>query len=577
MSPVNKVKTWTVAASRHAALNSTDLVVHALLRQRGVAKENKTAFLQPRYLTSIHDPYQISDMGKAVARIYDAVKNKEQIIVWGDYDVDGVSSTAILVLTLKKIGAQVVPFIPHRTEGGYGLHQNTLAELQSQFDLLITVDCGISNSSEVAYLNKQNKDVIIVDHHAWPLSAPKAHAILHPAHPDANYPFPHLCGAGMAWKLAVALLHHAQSGVAEPDQESLNLLDLVCLGTIGDVVPLLGENRTLVKYGLSIMSAGQRPAMKALQSIWSRFSSLRAQTVAYYIAPLINAAGRMDHAQPALDLLLSSNLTEANQHLNTLRQLNNQRRSLSQQILQAAENQCDHSSSSIIFAADNTWPSGVVGLVAGRLCDKYGLPAFVVGGAGELAVGSARAPSTVNLIKIINVCQSHLLKYGGHARAAGFSLEFSKLNVFKESLLSASQSLARTSQPQISGHADIVVSPAVLNWDLTDLLQEMEPFGEGNQEPQFIIRDMYLGDLRWVGKNQEHAKFAFRSADNNILPGIGFGLANIVKEARLTPGDTVDILGKLTINEYQDRRSLQLHIKDVARTGEVDIQYEKAL
>lgn len=570
------MKHWAVATNHQTTVETTQGLADALLRQRGIKQKDAASFFAPSFQRDFHDPYLLVDMEKAVGRIFRAVHEKEQIIIWGDYDADGVSSTAILVLALKQIGAQVVPFIPHRHEGGYGLHLPTLKELLPQFNLLIAVDCGISNTSEIEYLKAQKRDAIIVDHHAWPTVAPAAFAILHPAHPDGHYPFPYLCGAGMAWKLATALLTHNESPVENGSAASASLLDLVCLGTIGDVVPLLGENRALVKFGLSIMTHSPRAAISVLKSLWESKGSLTVHTVSHHIAPLLNAAGRMDHAQPALDLLLANNMLEAQRYFNVLRQLNNRRRTVSQQIQQAAEKLLPSTPSPIIFAAHRDWPSGVVGLVAGRLSEKYHCPAFVIGSSGNMATGSARSISPVNVMTMIKASHSHLIKFGGHARAAGFSLEFNQLAAFKESLeQTATDYIKEGSTSPNEGQADAVISQTMLNWDLIDMLHDMEPFGEGNPEPQFILRDLYLGDWRLVGKDRQHVKFFFRSADNNLLPGIGFGLADQVQSANLSRGANVDVLGKLTVDEYRHNHSLQLEIKDISQTGEVDIIYGK--
>lgn len=362
----------------------------ALLAQREIGAGEAESFFEPSYEREIHDPYLLFGMREAVDRIYKAVQKGEQILVYGDYDVDGISSMAILVSALSDLGAKVSPYLPHRLEDGYGLNLQVLKKIVEQFDLLITVDCGVSNEAEVAWLKKQGKDVIITDHHSLPTKLPAALAVLHPMHPKAKYPFSELCGAGVSWKLAQALLRDSRSPLKEMTQE-IGLLELACLGTIADMVPLKGENRAIVQFGLRGMSVSQRPGIRALLRALVRDDDISAEMISYRVAPLLNAAGRLGHAQPALDLLLSVSENRASRQMETLRQYNARRRLRSKQIMKEAEQQVIDIKAPMVFAADAAWEPGVVGLVAGRLSEKFQRPAVVIGGGGGVGNGFSQS------------------------------------------------------------------------------------------------------------------------------------------------------------------------------------------
>lgn len=563
------VKTWEIKSGGSRSLSSLQQVKNTLLQQRGIERNQMDDFFTPRIDSGIHDPYLMTGMDRAVQRIKQAVKRQEQILVYGDYDVDGVCSTAIMMTALTRLRAKAVPFLPHRTENGYGLDGHVLRELKDEFDLLITVDCGISNSEEIGWLNSEGKDCIVTDHHLIPGLLPAAAAILHPNHPNGKYPFKWLCGAGVSWKLAMALMANQKSDRGSNQEQIFNLLSLACLGTVADMVPLVGENRVIVKYGLRSLIASQSPGIRALMAgVRLDRAGISAETIAYRIAPLINAAGRIGHPQTALDLLMAESERTAQEKMAELQTLNQERRRLGQ-IIQTQAEAAAEDGQNVIVATDTSWPAGVLGLVAGRLCDKYQRPAVVIGGAGGVAVGSARAPLGINIVEVLKPAGELLTRYGGHEAAAGFTLPIKSIKEFIKTIQTNNTGWGMT-EKKVQGRADMILPPQLAGWDLIDLLEQMEPYGQGNERPAFVMCNLYLGYWGKVGKNQEHAKLAF-NVDDDLLEGIAFGLTKEMESCGIRPQEMVDILGCLEVNEYNGRRSLQMNIKDIGRAGEVNI------
>ncbi len=532
-----------------------------LLTQREVARAEREYFFEPDFDQGIHDPARLFGMDVAVERIRRAIKKEERVVVYGDYDADGVCSMAILMTALKSLGAKVSPYLPHRVDDGYGLNLSVLEKLASEIDLLITVDCGVSNVGEIDWLGRRGIDVIVTDHHNLPDDLPGALAVLHPRHPQGRYPFGYLCGAGVAWKLAAALL-------ADKEAE-INLLDLAAVGTVADMVPLVGENRVIVALGLRVLKKSPRVGMRVLSAmVGAGADGVDEEVLSYRLVPVLNAAGRLEHAQPVLDLMLTNNKRQADDLVAKLQQYNRRRSMRSRQIQAEVESRITGDKSPFVFVSDKSWEAGLVGLVAGRLSDKYAKMAVVVGGGNGYAVGSARAPAGVNVFQLIAGQEEHLLSFGGHAGAAGFSVAYDKVSVLRSSLVKAAAQIGEETKCRKA--ADAVVVQDLLNWDTAEMLERFAPFGEGNRRPSLISRDLELVEWRAVGKTGEHAKFLFRKGDEP-LEGIGFGLARQEWLRGARRGKLVDVLFHLDINEFRGRRTLQLRVLDVAAAGEVKI------
>lgn len=547
-------KVWQLA-SRQLVKQLSDLR-SSLLVGRGLAG-NDESFFELDYERTIHDPFSLFDMSVAVDRIRRAVRRGERILVYGDYDADGITATAILVSALRAIGGQAVPYLPHRLDDGYGLALPVLKNLAAEFDLCIAVDCGINNVAEVAWLAERSQDVIIVDHHELSGELPGARAILHPRHPRGHYPWGYLCGAGVAWKLAGALLDAG---------EAKWLLDLAALGTLADVVPLLGENRAIVRFGLQMLRRPRRPGLQALLAA-ARLdpADITADRVSWRLIPYLNAAGRMEHPQPALDLLLTTDAQQAAVLAAQLLQYNQERQTITSRVLREAA-QHVKPTDPFIFVHSGQWPAGIIGLVAGRLADQFSCPAIVVGSNGKHAVGSARAPQGHNVLGLLEQGRDHLLKLGGHAQAAGFSIAVNKVAHLQDALRHHLTRQPKTPPPKVTPTADAILDNSLLREDTIDMLDQFEPFGEANPKPAFVVRNLRLLAARAVGKRQEHLKCSFL-ARNDVVDGIGFGLANSLGELQ----SAVDILFHLEMNEYQGRSRLQLAIQDIAPAGRVKI------
>jgi single-stranded-DNA-specific exonuclease len=562
-----KGRIWNIRGGEKIIEEQEELI-QILLANRNVSLEDQESFFSSSYVRDIHDPYDIMDMEKAVERIMKAVKNKERIVVYGDYDADGVTSTAIMVETLTAIGAHVIPYLPHRYDDGYGLNGTVLQAMDAEFEILITVDCGISNSGEVAMLKDLGKDVIIVDHHEIPEVLPEAYAILHPRHPKGSYGWGHLCGAGMSWKFAQGLLRHSDSPFAnDPDREKW-LLDIVMIGTIADVMPLLGENRAIVRFGKEVLMRTRHPGVAALlKESRVNVSTITAEDIAFRIVPLLNAAGRIGHPQSALNALVAQTAEQAEVAVKKLVQLNNERRMLTKKMMDEANIEIDHSLP-FVFICNEAWPAGIVGLVAGRLASQFAKPAFVVGGHSSLAhaVGSARGGGKANVMSALETVRQHTLKLGGHKAAAGFSVLPENLESMKQGLKEYFESQDADASPVLH-EADAHISSQLVSWDMARALSKFEPFGEANTKPSFVLKGLPLLERRTVGKSSDHIKVKVLVGDREV-DAIGFGLGDQLAGLK----DTVDVLASVGVNEFRGRESLELRLTDIAPSNDVDIR-----
>ncbi len=547
-------------------MGSLEILKRGLLKQRGFKVPEKMDELRPIYERDIHDPYLMHDMKTAVNRIYQAIERAEQIVVYGDYDVDGVTSTAIMVEAIRKLGGQVVPFLPDRMAQGYGLNMEVLKSLAAEMQLLVTVDCGISGAGEVKRLKDQGIDVVVTDHHTVPDEWPEAVAIVHPM--LKGYPFALLSGAGVAWKVSQALFRDKRCQMADALEAEKWLLDLACLGTVADIMPLVGENRALVYFGLKILERSRRPGLRVLldgQSVSTEFISFR-------IAPLLNAAGRMKHPQMAFDLLMAETEEEAIGLAGELKRINNQRRVVSQGIQSEVLAQVGDNDTPIVFAYNEDWAPGVVGLVANKMSNKFDKPAFVVGSSAEGAVGSARAPAGINVVDLLAENKQYLVKFGGHAGAAGFTALPQNIEELKQALMMSAGKVLEAAKEEIVW-ADYEVDTELLDWPLQEFIETLAPFGEKNEPPVFVVRRMSLLAWRGVGKTGDHGKLTFLNRDDE-LGGIGFGLTERLEEQKLKSGSKVDVLFQLEVNEYMGRRDLQLNVRDIVESGGVRIVAE---
>jgi len=590
------MKKWIVAPpppqdfiNSHPELPPTVL---RLLWNRNLRTQEKIdEFLNPDYSQDIHDPFLFNDMEKAVRIIFDAIKKQKNIVVHGDYDADGVCAAALIISCLKKLGAEKVNvFIPHRDIDGYGLNLNTVESLASQgTDLIITCDCGISNYQEVEQAKKKKMTVIITDHHSIPEKIPKADAIIHPLVPGEKYPDKGLCGSGVAFKLVQALLHkHAKAETLLLDgqtHESFEkwLLDMAAIATIGDMVPLLGESRTLTRYGLTVLNKTKNMGLKKLLIVSGvaqennvpKKGAYDSYTVAFQIVPRLNAAGRMDHANTAFALLMAKDEKEAEDLANQLNKNNSDRQRLTDQYVNEARKQIKETGQEknpVLFVLGENWPTGILGLISGKIKDDYYKPALIMGLADGSINGSGRSIREFNLIAAMQSMPEMFDKFGGHPQACGFTLKNpGVLEEFKKKLMGqAGATIAGVELiPQINVDAEVDLDE--VNWKLFDLLQKFEPFGQANEEPKYAAAGLTIIGVEPVGQDGRHLRLMVKHNSHVIRKTIGFGLGDTGRNPEnwrenLHPGDKIDMVFSIGVNEWNGNRELQLTVEDIRKS-----------
>ena len=493
-------------------------VVAQLLLARGIGDNAALRrFLHPVGVP--YDPRRLAGMDDAIPRLAAAARAGETVAVFGDFDVDGITGTAILAETLQRLGCRVIPDLPDPVAEGHGLSAAAVERLTAQgAALIVTVDCGISNAAEVALAARRGAEVIITDHHSPPPQRPDAVAIVNPRMDGNEYPWPELCGAGIAYKLASGLLECAGDGGITDN----SLLELAALGTIADLVPLRDENRYIVQQGLAALPTTRRPGLRELlrRCRLDRSDTIRAEQIAFQIAPRLNAAGRMAHPITSLNLLLTENPAEGERLAAQLESYNDRRRTLTAQASAVAVEQtlALPAVPSIIVSHDASYTPGINGLIAGRLAEYFNRPAVALAAAdAEHLVASARAPSGFNLIEAITQCGDLLTHYGGHRAAAGFTVANANYPAVKarlESIASAAMGLFApepTLEIHAEGRLDEVLSPAVTQWR-----SSLEPFGKDNPAPVFLTRRLPVQSAERVGANGQHLKLRVKSGEHSV-------------------------------------------------------------
>lgn len=566
-----------------------------LLYNRGL--ETQAAideFFNPDFIQDIHDPFLMKGMAVAVARLQKALVNREKICIYGDYDVDGVCGTLILKSALENLGAESIDiYIPDRAKEGYGLNSKAIKELaRKKNNLIITVDCGITNFDEVAMANSLGMEVLLTDHHRIIDKLPAAQIVVDPHQPDDNYPFKFLAGAGVAYKLVQALFINSQErdSLKKENQEIFCkwLLDLVALATLADGMPLLGENRTLVKYGLIVLAQTRRAGLKELMkksnlapALWKDdknllVTNLDAQNLVFTLVPRLNAAGRMDHANSAFYLLASASPDESALLAEKLNQLNQDRQNSVEKIIKEIEKRLQYKN--IIVEGGDNWPLGIVGLIAGRLSDKYHRPVIIFSREENKIDGSGRSLQQFNLVEAFKKCSDLLTRFGGHPQAAGFSLAPKNLESFKQRLNELADEFlgGEDLTPTLAIEAEI--GAIDINWQFYDQLQSFAPFGSANHKPIFCVRNLEIKETKQVGNNGKHNRFLLSSAEVTasnsggrpfpLFKAIAFNANNgksqeTAKERVFKAGDRVDAVFEFIVNEWNDTRDLQLKILDI--------------
>jgi single-stranded-DNA-specific exonuclease len=516
---------------------------------------------------NLADPFLIKDMDKAVDRIKKALTAKECIAIYGDFDADGVTACSLLVQYFRAAGAEVVPRIPHRVDEGYGLNPSALRRLQAQgVKLIITVDCGVSNNAEVELATELGMDVIVTDHHRPPDVLPNALAILNVRQPGCNYPYKGLAGVGVAFHLVRAL---GKEGVKSNGLRPNDLLDLVALGTVADIAPLTGENRVLVSSGLKAMNKTTRPGIVALTEAASyKQGDLDTTSIGFGLAPRINAAGRIDDAILAYELLLTESLEKAREIALQLNQKNKERQGKLAQVLDEARGQVVSQrlaeTQKLILLSGEEWPAGIVGLVAGRLADEYSRPVLVLERGPEFSKGSARSPYVFNIIEALSECADLLTRYGGHRQAAGFTIATANLPELESRLLA--QAEVKLTEADLHPHLEIDMQ---LNLDEIEAAYSqsrvLAPFGSENSQPLYACYGLKLREARPVGTEGVHLRLKLFDVQRlKTVDAIFFREG--WRAADLRPGDVLDIAFILEQNEWQGKKKVELHVRDIRTT-----------
>ncbi|MBV9791064.1 MAG: single-stranded-DNA-specific exonuclease RecJ [Chloroflexi bacterium] len=518
-------------------------------------------FLDPDY-RRLHDPFALRDMDRAVDRIRQAVEADQTVAVYGDFDTDGVTGVALLKQALSALGLRVLPYIPRRIEEGYGLNIPAIEQLATKADLLITVDCGISNVDEIARAQALGLDVIVLDHHTPPAVLPQGYAVINPKRGDCDYPYDMLAGVGVAYKLTQAL---HKIGM-RTNLRGRDLLDVVALGTVTDMAPLNGENRILVKHGLLALNESERPGIKALIEASASRRPIDTRTIGFVLGPRLNAAGRLDNAIRAYDLLLATTDLEAQVLAEELNEINLQRQNLTKEVQSMALERAAASGKHqqrIVVLDDKDFPSGVVGLVAARLVEAWGRPVLLLERGENTSRGSARSVEGFSIIGALTEVGELFEKFGGHTMAAGFTITNERLPELESRLqqIAARDLPDDLLTPRLYYDAELALDQ--MNIELVELLAELEPYGHGNPEPVWVTRGLKVVDAFVMGRERQHLKlrlFDGRTTIDALWWRNGEHVSAFSKCPR------VDVAYTLSINEYMGRRRVQMIVKELVPT-----------
>ena len=517
-------------------------------------------FLKPTR-EDFHDPYLIKDMEIAVQRIIKAINNKEKVTIYGDYDVDGITSITVLKSFLSDIGLECKSYIPDRLEEGYGLNKNAIDSiLKKGCDLMITVDCGISGNEEIDYANSLGIETIVTDHHEPGDKLPNAIAVIDNKRKDSTYPFRELAGVGVVFKLIQAL--GIKLGLKE--ETYLKYLDIVCLGTISDIVPLVDENRVIAKLGLMLVQQTRNIGLRSIINS-SGYKKVDSTTISFGVAPRINACGRMGMAEEALNLFLSKNINEVNELTKRLNEHNSLRQSIEKQIFeevlkQIEENDLDKHK--VIVLGGKNWHHGVIGIVSSKVTEMYFKPSILLSFEEDgIGKGSGRSIPGFDLHEALTKCGQTIEKFGGHSMAIGITLKKDKFEEFKNKFeqIAIDEHIERI-VPIIKIDAKINLDD--INKEMVESLKQLEPFGEANKMPIFLFKNLKIDSIRALSEGK-HLKLTLKD-NNNIINAIGFNIGRLADEYRI--GDKIDVVGTLEINTFNGVDNLQINIKDIMKS-----------
>ena len=534
-------------------------LIATILANRNIEEDQIPIFLNPTR-KDFHNPYLMPDMEIAVNRIIKAIENKEKIVIFGDYDVDGITSITVLKSFLEERGMVVEQYIPDRINEGYGLNKEAIQKLNNEgYKLMITVDCGISGIEEIKYANSLGMETIVTDHHEAAEELPPAIAVVDCKRKDNKYPFRDLAGVGVVFKLTQAL--SIRLGLDE--KEYLKYLDIVCVGTISDIVPLVDENRVIAKLGLMLVNQTKNIGLKSILNA-SGYKTIDSSAISFGVAPRLNACGRMGHAEKALQLFLSKNYNEVQNLTNELNDYNKKRQETEKTIYESAIKQIESKNldknKTIIVGGEN-WHHGVIGIVSSKITEMYFKPSILLCFDGELGKGSGRSIPGFDLHEALSKCTNTIEKFGGHAMAIGITVRKDKVKEFEKQFEQiANKSNIDKIIPIIK--VDSKINLSEISKEMVESLKLLEPFGEGNKMPIFSFKNLRIDSIRALSEGK-HLKLTLKDK-NVIVNAIGFNIGNLVSEYKI--GDKIDVAGVLEINTFGGVESIQINIKDIMKS-----------
>lgn len=538
--------------------NLSQLIGSILASKKIISKDEIREFLNPTR-DDFHDPFLMPDMEKAVERILIAIQNKEKIIIYGDYDVDGITSVTVLKKFLEEQGLKTGEYIPNRLNEGYGLNKEAVKNISEQgYTLIITVDCGISCIEEIEYAKELGMEVIVTDHHEPGEIIPDCLAVVDAKRKDNKYPFNQLAGVGVVFKLiqSISLKLNLEA------KEYLKYLDIVCVGTISDIVPLIDENRVITKLVLKLVEKTRNIGLKTLLES-TGYKEINSTTISFGIAPRINACGRMGEEKEALELFLTNNIQEAKQISERLNQYNIERQETEKQIFKQAIQEIEKENKDVpcIILGKEGWHHGIIGIVASKVTDIYFKPSILICFEGEEGKGSGRSIPGFDLHDAVMNCNTYVEKFGGHSMAIGINVKKENFEKFKKEFEEYVQnSHINDIIPIIKIDKEIDLRKINIQ-DIRDL-KLLEPYGEANKMPLFLIKNMKIQSIRTLSEGK-HIKLKL-GIDNYIADAIGFNMGNIAEQYLI--GDRVDVVGSLEINDFGDNENIQINLKDIRKT-----------
>ncbi|EKD46246.1 MAG: hypothetical protein ACD_68C00072G0002 [uncultured bacterium] len=536
-------------------------VLIKLLTTRGLSKLDEIdKFLNPNFDSGLFNPLLLKNIKRSVKLLSDFIDQQKKISIYTDYDADGICAGAILADLFDEIKYPFEIYIPDRRREGYGLNKNAIKFLKEQkVDLIITCDCASNNKDEIDFARELGLEVIVIDHHQLHVKYDQSYFIVNPKQPGDRYPFKELCGAGLVYKFVQAFL------IINGQEKKLQifgkwLLDLLVIATVADLVPLVSENRVLSHYGLMVIKKTRRWGIKALaEAAGTNLLDLNSEKIGFVLAPRLNAAGRINHASSAYKLLITKNLDKVKGLARELDRQNRLRQNITGKVVQEAKILFKGKKEKILIGIKKNWDQGVLGIAASKLMAEFHRPVILLQQIEDQGVGSARSPKNFNIINSLDKCSPLLIRYGGHAQAAGLKVSIDKLSELKSALHKIADRQLKNSDLVEQIEYDLPIKLADLSWELYSYLEKLEPFGLGNHQPIFRLNKLTISNKQYLGNLNKHLKLTLQSGDHFIF---ALSFDSPVSLRKLAAGETIDVLATLRKNQWRNKQSLELLIID---------------